>query len=78
MTDKKEAKVRYGNLLDSVIEVDQHMRSVIIVDLNGDIIEKRLVQGTKDFLTEEQNRQIMEYTINYWNYRKTMATKLFF
>ena len=76
MTSRKEAEVKYGNLLDSIIEVDPYMRSVIIADLNGDIIEKRLVQGTRDFLTEEQNKQVMEYTINYWNYRKTMADKI--
>ena len=76
MTNRKEAEVKYGHLLDSVIEVDPYIRSVLIADLNGDIIEKRLVQGTRDFLTEEQNKQVMEYTINYWNYRKTMTDKI--
>jgi len=67
---------KYEKLLDNVLGVDPYVRSVIIADLNGDIIEKRLVKGTKDFLTEEQNGQILEYTINYWNYRKTMKDKI--
>ena len=63
-------------ILENVLQVDPHVRSAIIADLNGDIIEKRLVQGTKEFLTEEQNRQVMEYTLNYWNYRRTMKDQI--
>jgi len=34
------------------------------------------VTETRDFLTEEQDRKVMEYTVNYWNYRKTMKDNI--
>ena len=72
--DKSETK--YEKLLNRVVEVDPHMRSAAIADLDGAILEKRQVNETRDFLTEEQDREVMEYTVNYWNYRKTMKDKI--
>ena len=72
--DKSETK--YEKLLNRVVKVDPHMRSVVIADLDGTILEKRQVTETRDFLTEEQDREVMEYTVNYWNYRKTMKDKI--
>jgi len=71
-----KSETKYEKLLNRVVEVDPHMRSAAIADLDGAILEKRQVTKTRDFLTEEQDREVMEYTINYWNYRKTMKDKI--
>jgi len=71
-----KSETKYEKLLNRVVEVDPHMRSAAIADLDGTILEKRQVTETRDFLTEEQDREVMEYTVNYWNYRKTMKDKI--
>jgi len=71
-----KSETKYEKLLNRVVEVDPHMRSAAIADLDGAILEKRQVTKTRDFLTAEQDREVMEYTINYWNYRKTMKDKI--
>ena len=71
-----KSETKYEKLLNRVVEVDPHMRSAAIADLDGAILEKRQVTETRDFLTAEQDREVMEYTINYWNYRKTMKDKI--
>ena len=71
-----KSETKYEKLLNRVVEVDPHMRSAAIADLDGAILEKRQVNETRDFLTEEQDREVMEYTVNYWNYRKTMKDKI--
>ena len=71
-----KSETKYEKLLNRVVKIDPHMRSAAIADLDGTILEKRQVTETRDFLTEEQDREVMEYTVNYWNYRKTMKDKI--
>jgi len=67
---------QYDQLIERILGTDQYIRSITIVDLDGTIIQKQTIQRANDFFTEEQNKEIMEFTLNYWNYRKNMIDKI--
>ena len=62
--------------LNSILEVSDNIRFVMIYDLNGNSIVKRAVDGVTDLLTEEENKIALKHTIDSWNFRNSVSEKI--
>ncbi len=66
----------FENLLNKIIEVDEHVRFAIVCDMYGEILCKRKRVGVTDFLTEKENKAALQNTINSWMFRTSLADKI--
>lgn len=58
------------------MNVSGNVRSVLIYDLNGNIILKRKMDGVSDLLTEKENTIALKHTIDSWKFRNSISEKI--
>ena len=62
--------------LNNIMNVSGNIRSVLIYDLNGNVILKRKMDGVSDLLTEKENKIALKHTIESWNFRNSISEKI--
>ena len=68
--------VNQEKFLNSIMNVSGNIRHVMIYDLKGNSILKRIMDGVSDHLTEEENKIAIKHTVESWNFRNTLAEKI--
>ena len=68
--------VNEEKFVNSIMNISEHVRYVMIYDLKGNIIHKRKMDGTVDLLTENENKIALKHTIDSWNFRNSISEKI--
>ncbi|QLH04450.1 hypothetical protein C5F49_03295 [Nitrosopumilus oxyclinae] len=62
--------------LNSIINISGNIRYVMVYDLQGNAIHKRIMDGITDHLTERENITALQHTIESWNFRTSLSEKI--
>ena len=62
--------------LNSIMNISGNIRYVMVYDLEGKIIHKRIMDGITDHLTEKENITALNHTIESWNFRNSLSEKI--
>ena len=62
--------------LNSIINISGNIRYVMVYDLQGNAIHKRIMDGITDHLTERENITALKHTIESWNFRNSLSEKI--
>ena len=66
----------YKLLIDQVIDLDQSIRFAIISDMYGNIVNTRHREGLDNFLSDEETRDSLQYSVEAWRVRNKHANKI--
>ena len=58
------------------MNISGNIRYVMVYDLQGNAIHKRIMDGITDHLTERENIIALKHTIESWNFRIHFQKKL--
>ena len=62
--------------LNSIMNISGNIRYVMVYDLQGNAIHKRIMDGITDHLTERENITALKHTIESWNFRNSLSEKI--
>ncbi len=62
--------------LNSIMNISGNIRYVMVYDLQGNVIHKRIMDGVSDHLTEKENITALKHTIESWNFRNSISEKI--
>ena len=62
--------------LNSIMNISGNIRYVMVYDLQGNAIHKRIMDGITDHLTERENITALQHTIESWNFRTSLSEKI--
>lgn len=62
--------------LNSIMNISGNIRYVMVYDLQGNAIHKRIMDGITDHLTERENIAALQHTIESWNFRTSLSEKI--
>lgn len=62
--------------LNSIMNISGNIRYVMVYDLQGNAIHKRIMDGITDHLTERENIIALKHTIESWNFRNSLSEKI--
>jgi len=62
--------------LNSIMNISGNIRYVMVYDLQGNVIHKRIMDGVTDHLTEKENIIALKHTIDSWNFRNSLSEKI--
>ncbi|MDH3313328.1 MAG: hypothetical protein OEM28_09325 [Nitrosopumilus sp.] len=68
--------VNQEKFLNSVMNVSENIRYVLIYDLKGNEVYKRKMDGVVDLLTEKENKIALKHTVDSWNFRNSVSEKI--
>ncbi len=68
--------VNQEKFLNSIMHISGHIRYVMVYDLEGNTIHKRIMDGITDHLTEKENISALNHTIESWNFRNSLSEKI--
>lgn len=68
--------VNQEKFLNSIMNVSENIRYVMIYDLKGNEVYKRKMDGVTDLLTEKENKIALKHTLDSWNFRNTISEKI--
>ena len=58
------------------MELDQSIRFSIIADMYGNIVNSRHRKGQENFLSEEETRESLQYSVEAWRIRHKNSNKI--
>lgn len=62
--------------LNSIMNISGNIRYVMVYDLQGNVMHKRIMDGITDHLTENENKTALKHTIESWNFRNSISEKI--
>lgn len=62
--------------LNSIMNISGNIRYVMVYDLQGNMMHKRIMDGITDHLTERENITALKHTIESWNFRNSVSEKI--
>ncbi|MDH3360975.1 MAG: hypothetical protein OEL56_02210 [Nitrosopumilus sp.] len=62
--------------LNSILNISGNIRYVMVYDLQGNIIHKRIMDGVSDHLNDKENIIALKHTIESWNFRNSVSEKI--
>jgi hypothetical protein len=66
----------YKALLENIMALDKIIRFSVIADKYGNIIMTRYRKGLKNFLTDRETKDTIQYAVEAWRIRHTHEEKL--
>ena len=63
-------------LIDQIIGIDQSIRFAIISDMYGNIVNTRHREGLENFLSDEETKDSLQYSVEAWRIRNQHAHKI--
>lgn len=66
----------YKSLLENIMALDKKIRFSVIADKYGNIIMTRYREGLKNFLTDRETKDTIQYAVEAWKIRHSHEEKL--
>lgn len=62
--------------LNNIMNISGNIRYVMVYDLQGNAIHKRIMDGVSDHLTDNENITALKHTIDSWSFRNSISEKI--
>ena len=66
----------YSPLLEKIMDLDKNIRFSLICDMHGNIVNTRHREKLENYLTENETKDALQYSVESWRVRNTHSHKI--